>query len=493
MFKTLYSKLAIVLTGLFCIVGLIFVAITIFSTDMYQQEVNQKLNDNLAQHIVNEKLLIQNNRVNEDALKNIFHMLMVINPSIEIYLLDTDGNILAFSAPPGKVKRQRIDTGPIKSWLKGDRNQPILGEDPRNQKGKKVFTAAPIFNDDRLEGYLYVILGGEIYDSIAQKLKRSFIIKLSFWVIWGSLLFALVTGLILFAMLTERLKKLTNSVDSFRLGEGLNIEELPIRKKGNLSDEIDRLSVSFKVMAEQIQSQMEKLQKSDSMRRELVANVSHDLRTPLATLQGYIETLLLKEESLTGEERRKYLEIAIKHCVRLNRLVNDLFELAKLDSGDMKPRPESFNIIDLIQDLIQKFQLKAKEKDIKIDVNTRKELSYVFADIALIERALENLIENAIHYTDMGGTIELILEKEEEDISIGVRNSGKIIPDKDIPLIFDRFYQLNRSSKDKIGHSGLGLAITKKIIELHKRIIEVESSSDTGTYFHFRLPVYIHR
>jgi signal transduction histidine kinase len=177
--------------------------------------------------------------------------------------------------------------------------------------------------------------------------------------------------------------------------------------------------------------------------------------------------------------------------VRLNRLVNDLFELAKLDSEDMKPRSESFNIKDLIQDLLQKFQLKAEEKNINIEVNMRNELPLVFADIALIERALENLIENAIHYTDKGGTIELVLELEEGDISIGIGNSGKTIPDKDIPLIFDRFYQLNRSSKDKTGHSGLGLAITKKIIELHERIIEVKSSSDFGTSFHFSLPIYI--
>ena len=315
MFKTLYSKLALVLTGLFFLVGIAFAVITIFSTDMYQQEVNQKLNSNLAQYIVNERNLIENNRVNEAALKDLFHTLMVINPSVEIYLLDNEGKILAFSAPPGKVKRIKIDLEPLLKWINSDRTQIILGEDPRNPEGKKVFTAAPVFDGKKKAGYLYVILGGEEFDGIAAKIKKSFIIRLSMWIMAGSLMFALVTGLILFAMLTGRLKKLAYIMDSFKKGEKINLEEKTSAIENKSSDEIDVLSSSFRSMAEHINEQMKRLQKSDSLRRELVANVSHDLRTPLATLRGYMETLLLKEGNLSESDRREYLEIAIKHCV----------------------------------------------------------------------------------------------------------------------------------------------------------------------------------
>ena len=116
MFRSLYSKLAAVLLGLFALVGLSLVAVTLFSAEMYQQEVNQKLNRELAAHIVSEKLLLQDHQINEEALKEIFHMLMVINPSIEIYLLDPVGNILAFSAPPGKVKRKHVNLEPVNKW-----------------------------------------------------------------------------------------------------------------------------------------------------------------------------------------------------------------------------------------------------------------------------------------------------------------------------------------------------------------------------------------
>ena len=488
MFKSLYSKLAAVLTGLFCLVGLAIIVVTIFSTDMYQQEVNQRLNNKLADHIVAERLLMQNNRVNQEALEDIFHMLMVINPSIEIYLLDTEGTILAFSAAPDKVKRKRVDLGPVKRLLEGHATIPVSGEDPRSPGGKKVFTAARIPEQGELQGYLYVILGGETYDSVVHKLKASYILQLSTWMIFASLLFALVAGLVLFASLTGRLKRLANAMDAFKSGTRKSqIEFLP-QKSGHRADEIDRLGSTFTQMAARIEDQMEQLQRADATRRELIANVSHDLRTPLATLQGYIETLLLKEDSLGPEERRSYLQTAIKHCERLSILVSELLELAKLDSSDIRVEPEPFNLSELAHDVVQKFQLKAAEKQIALLTKFDKDLPFVNADIGMIERVLENLIENAIQNTPRGGSISLVLRPQSEDIAIQVSDTGCGIPTEELAHIFDRFYQLDKSRKSEQGHSGLGLAITKKILELHDRSINVVSALGSGTTFSFQLP-----
>jgi two-component system OmpR family sensor kinase len=489
MFNSLYSKLAAVLAGLFFIVGLSFVAVTVFSTEMYQQEVNQKLNSKLAQQIVAEKILMKDNRVNHDALKEIFHMLMVINPSIEIYLLDSEGNILAYSAPQSKVKRKRVDLDPIRRWLEGGTVMPLRGDDPRDLNRKKVFSAARIVEQGKLEGYLYVILGGETFDSTVQKLKGSYILRLSAWMIGASLLFALAAGLIIFAVLTRRLRRLAHGMDAFRRGETTKQIDLPLKRIESSSDEIDRLGATFKQMAERIEDQMEKLRKSDSLRRELVANVSHDLRTPLATLRGYIETMLIKEELLSREERRHYLEIAIRHCEHLGKLVSELLELAKLDSYEISVHPEPFNLSDLVQDVAQKFNLKAKEKGIDIVTDVEEMLPFAKADIGLIERVFENLLQNAIHYTRQGGVIRLVLTPGRGDISVQVSDSGEGIPKEALPFIFNRFYQLDKSRKGEEGHSGLGLAIAKKILELHDRSIEVTSHPGSGTTFIFHLPV----
>ena len=307
--------------------------------------------------------------------------------------------------------------------------------------------------------------------------------------IFAGMLFALAAGLVLFASLTGRLKRLANAMDAFRSGAGqAQIKFLP-QVSSHRADEIDRLGSTFTQMSARIEDQMEQLQRADATRRELIANVSHDLRTPLATLQGYIETLLLKEDSLGPEERRSYLQTAIKHCERLSKLVSELLELAKLDSSDIRVEREPFNLSELAHDVVQKFQLKAAEKQIALSTKIEEDPPFVNADIGLIERVLENLIENAIQNTPRGGTISLVLTSQNEDVTIQVNDTGCGIPPEELAHIFDRFYQLDKSRKSGQNHSGLGLAITQKILKLHDRSINVASALGSGTTFSFQLPV----
>jgi two-component system OmpR family sensor kinase len=490
MVKSLYTKLAIVLLLLFVLLGVTILIVTQFASDMYQQEVVQKLNRDLAKQIVAQKILMENNQISEKGLKDVFSMLMVVNPSIEIYLLDPAGKILAFSAPPGKVKLDRVDLVPIKKWFEDDIVYPLTGDDPRNPARKKVFSAARIPEQGQLQAYLYIILGGEIFDSIAQKLRGSYIMQLSAWWIMASLLFALITGLLLFAYLTRRLKRLATAMNSF------DMTQIPSRLQSihtqdrQHGDEIDRLAFTFKQLVDRIQIQMENLKQADTMRRELVANVSHDLRTPLATLQGYIETLLLKNERLSDKDRKHHLEIAIQHCQRLSNLVDELFELAKLDSREIQIRCEPFNISELAHDVVQKFNLSAQERQISIQIDHNQHLPFANADIAMIERVIENLLDNALRHTSAGGSIRLSFSTQNGDISVCVRDTGCGISEEDLPHIFDRFYHRDRTQEGKAGYSGLGLAITKRILELHGKTILVESKVGTGTAFTFFLPVY---
>jgi two-component system OmpR family sensor kinase len=490
MVKSLYTKLAIVLLVLFCLLGVSILIVTQFASDMYQQEVVQKLNRNLAEQIVAQKILMEDNRINEKGLKDVFHMLMVVNPSIEIYLLDPAGKILAFSAPPGKVKLDRVDLVPIKKWFEDDVVYPLSGDDPRNPARKKVFSVARIPKQGEIQGYLYIILAGEIFDSIAQKLRGSYIMQLSVWWIMASLLFALTTGLLLFAYLTRRLKRLANAMDSFDMTQTTSRLKSIVREDGQHGDEIDRLAYTFRQLVERIQIQMEDRKQADRLRRELVANVSHDLRTPLATLQGYVETLLLKNNNLTEKDRKHHLEIAIQHCQRLSNLVDELFELAKLDSREIEVQSEPFNINELAHDVVQKFNLSAEERQITIQIEHNPQLPFVNADIAMIERVIENLLDNAVRHTSPGGSIRLTFSARNGDISIRVSDTGCGIAEEDLPHIFDRFYHRDRTQESKTGYSGLGLAIAKRILELHNKSITVESKAGSGTTFTFFLSAY---
>jgi len=487
--RSLYAKLAGVLLGLLLLVGIALVFITVYSTDMYQQEVNQKLNRTLAELIVSEKIVMRDNLVNEEALKDIFHMLMVINPSIEVYLLDPQGNILAFSADPGKVKRSRIDLGPVRKFLKGSESFPILGDDPRSPIEKKVFTAARVPREGPLEGYLYVILGGEIYDSVLQKLQGSYIFRISIWTTALILFVAAVAGLTIFACLTQRLRRLSLAMRAYSQGSSLSTLDLPVLARGKSIDELDVLTVTFREMAERIEKQLDSLKQADTLRRELVANVSHDLRTPLATLRGYLETLQMREEKMAPEERKKYLEVAMGHCIRLNNLVANLFELATLEAADIMVHKEPFSLGELVQDVVQKFSLAANEKKVDIRTNVGEDIPFVHADIGLIERVLENLIDNAMRYTPEHGRIGIVLTPRDETVEVRVSDTGPGIPEQEIPRIFNRFYRVDEARRDHSKHAGLGLAIAKKILDLHNSSIQVESVVNKGTTFAFILPV----
>lgn len=502
MFRTLYSRIAAVLFFLVIVIGYVVYSMVLYSAEMYQQELTQKLNTTLAAHIVSEEPLlmgqdITQQQVNHTALKSLFHWLMVINPSIELYLLDARGKILAFSAPEGHVKRQTVSLAPIQRFLAGDTTYPLMGDDPRGNGAnarQKVFSAAPIVGKDAQTpaGYLYVILEGEAFDGVTDMVKGSYILRFTTTGLGASLLLALAAGLTAFGLLTRRLRRLTRIMADYgetghRPGEH-SAERYPVAQHSN--DEIDRLGINFNQMADRIDQQMEALMQTDAKRREMVANVSHDLRTPLTSLHGYLETLLLKDASLSAEERRQYLEIAAAQSTRLTQLVSDLFELAKLDSSETVLSVEPFSLSELVHDIVHKFKLEAEKRNITIKPNCVKGLPYAYGDIGLIQRVLDNLIENALRYTPSGGHITLSLSGESDNIMIKVADTGKGIPENEISHIFDRFYRLEKDRTASGKNAGLGLSIAKRIIDLHGGNIEAASKPNHGTTFSFSLPTY---
>lgn len=487
--RSLYGKLAAVLLALFCSIGILYILLTLFATHMYQQEVNQKLNRTLARNLVTDQLLTSQGDVYPFALQELFHLLMVVNPSIELYLLDSNGTITAFSAPLEKVKRSKIALGPIKKFLTEVDAYPILGDDPRDLKREKVFSVSPIPLHGVPTGYLYIVLGGEEYDSAVEMLQGSYILRLSLWAAAAGLLFALLAGLVFFNVLTRRVRQLASTMETFAKSDFS--EQVPLTMNDGTPDrnrdEIDRLRTTFNQMVRRIQQQVATLKQADALRRELVANVSHDLRTPLASLHGYLETLLIKESTLSVEEQRAFLDIAIKQSDRLRLLVGELFELAKLNSHEMQINREPFSLAELVQDVAQKFQLAADTKQIALQTRFLADLPFVTADIGLIERALENLIQNALRHTPAGGTIAVALSHEEKTIAVQITDTGCGIPERDLPHIFDRFYRGDRQQQSD--GAGLGLAITKRILELHGSAIDARSTLNVGTAITFQLPI----
>ena len=482
MLRTLYGKLALALALLLVTLGALYGGFTFWSTGMFLQEVNQRLNRDLARQLLVQQNMAGGERLNQAQIQTLFSHYMHINPAIEIYLLDTEGNIIAFEAPQQKIKRHRVDLAPIQHFLHGDGRLPILGDDPRSEHRRKIFSAAAYPFQGPPRQYLYVILGGEAYDTVRSLFHDSYFLQLSTGAVVLSVLFGLFAGLFLFNLLTRRLRRLTRVMERFRASDFRDHEAYAAADNG---DEVDRLGATFDAMALRIREQVEALEAKDSLRRNLVANVSHDLRTPLAGLQGYLETLLLKEAALDEAQRRRYLQTAFEQSERLTHLVGELFELAKLDAAEALPRSEPVMLAELANDAVQKFQLGAERKGIALQMRPPAELPPVAADAAMLNRVLENLLENALAHTPAAGRVEVSVAPQGAWVSLGICNSGPGIEPQALAHVFERFYQ----SPDQRhgGGAGLGLAIVKRIVELHGG--EVEARSGEGeTCFLFRLP-----
>ncbi|MFC1664696.1 sensor histidine kinase, partial [Pseudomonadota bacterium] len=234
--------------------------------------------------------------------------------------------------------------------------------------------------------------------------------------------------------------------------------------------------------------QIEQLKEKDALRRKLVAHVSHDLRTPLASMQGHLETLQLKSGSFSDEEREQFLQTTITQGWRLSRLVNELFELSSLDAKEQAPDREPFAANELVYDVVQKRQLEAAQKNLSLSVNAANHLPMAYGDLAMTERVMDNLMDNAFAHTPAGGRVEVQLKVEQSSVNVSVINSGPGIPKEALAHLFEPFYRaeegLNRS------HAGLGLAIAKRIMELQKGSLEAFNGSDGGAVFRFSLPLF---
>jgi signal transduction histidine kinase len=250
-------------------------------------------------------------------------------------------------------------------------------------------------------------------------------------------------------------------------------------------DEISALAARFQTMSEAIERQIRDLKATDELRRELIANVSHDLRTPLASLRGYIETVLVKIHTLAEGDLRAHLGVALSQADQLGRLIDALFELAKLESGTVTPRLEPFVVAELLQDVALRFRIPAQKRGIELQTLLETDGILALGDIELIERVMGNLLENALRYTPAGGQVRTEMLVAPTLILVRVVDTGGGIEPQHLPRIFDRFYCApDHSDRDR---AGLGLAIVKRIMDLHGQSVRILSGKGSGTTVEFTL------
>jgi two-component system phosphate regulon sensor histidine kinase PhoR len=231
------------------------------------------------------------------------------------------------------------------------------------------------------------------------------------------------------------------------------------------------------------------LRKLERVRRDFVANVSHEFKTPLTAIQGFAETLLAG--AIDDEQNRvRFLEIILEHSQRLARLTDDLLRLSQMDADRLGLEIRSVGVSQFVESCIETAQRPAAERDLRISVNLSSRLPEIAADRRRLAEVLQNLLDNAIQYTPPGGQIMLSASANGNEVTFTVSDTGIGIPQTDQPRIFERFYRVDVARSREVGGTGLGLAIAKHLVEAHGGRIWVESEVGQGSQFHFTVPVF---
>ncbi len=294
----------------------------------------------------------------------------------------------------------------------------------------------------------------------------------------------MVLWVVLEFLIFSEVNRINESFNRFRMGE---YEVLP-QKGINVFAALRRTSQELQRFATDKQKEISKLRQLETYRKEFIANISHELKTPLFAAQGFVHTLL-DGAAEDASVRDKFLRKAAKSLDHLDQLIQDLLTLSQLESGAITMKYSIFNIEQLCEEIFEQFENKILKKEIQTKIEKKPMIApLVKADRFRIGQVLANLIGNAIKYNNEKGHVTVRLELQGDSWLISVHDDGFGIPPEHLNRIFERFYRVDKSRSKKQGGTGLGLAISKHIIEAHQSKIEVESVVDKGTTFSFRLP-----
>ena len=385
----------------------------------------------------------------------------------EDIFVTSNSRLLAGCIPFEQASKDMLISAEERSQLVNGEVVVHKGYHPRF--GKKILAVVvPFFQNDRMTGAVF------LYSPLAT--VRENIGAVQHLVFYGgllSILAALFTGYFLSKRLSRPLIHMEKVAQKMAQGNYQN--SLEVRSQ----DEIGRLSLSLNHLSAV-------LAKQDQMQRDFVANVSHELRTPLSFLQGYSEILL--DGGVNPKDSKDYLTVILQETKRLRRLVDDLLELSQLGSDQHKVKKAPGDWAQVVRRVIGNLTLIAQEKGIRLNCQVPEGLPPVWGNEDQLERVLINLIDNALRFTSGGGQIEVLVARNADVLVTQVKDTGQGIPEEDLPMIWERFYKVDKSRTSKSG-TGLGLAIVKNIIQDHGGHIEVTSQEGRGTTFTLAFPI----
>ena len=481
--RRLHLQLALLLVMVLAASGAIEFMLLSGYSRRFALETDQRLNYHLAKSLapVFERLISE--EIDARALRSKIREITALNPRISIYILDRHGVIIGaglddFSRPA----RVAVDLEAIERFLRsGFSALPVLGDDPLDFAGQRAFSAARLKTRSPA-AYLYVILDSEQVEQYAARGKLGYFTRILLSHMAIVSLAAMVVGAAAFFFMTRRFKQVISTIGRFEQGD------LSARAGLTGQDEISEVGRAFDRLAASIVSYLGQLSQQTNQRRELFASLSHDLKGPLCSLTGYLETLCLKQQGLDEAKRQSFLETCQRTAQSLVSMVNELFERAKFDALDGGLNKTRIVLGELLTNVYERFQPQAQARQLNLEYFCMTPETTLEGDRGMLERALSNVVENGVKYTRRPGNVTVAGRRLGEWIELTVADNGMGIPTEDLPHIYERFYRVNKDQSKSADGTGLGLGITKRIIEAHAGWVHIESSVGIGTTVRLMLP-----
>ncbi|GGI80731.1 sensor histidine kinase [Shewanella gelidii] len=480
--KSLFSRLW--LSATFAVI-LLFASIwqwLQFSHEFTSQQVQQSLHKELAAHMAHINPLLSKGVTSDAALKEAFHDFMLLGPSFEIYTLDTSGKVVAYDAKKEKIKSSQVDIQYIEQFIAGQ-ELPLLGTDPRSETKQKIFSATRLLDQSgQHTGYLYVIIGGEIFDSWQTLISQHQAPKQ-----WSAAIaFGILAALIIFTLLLKyftaplaRLEYDLGQVASQSLSEGV---ALPGDYRG--SREINQLSQHIDKLLAELSLQHQTIAGQQQAKHEFLLHLSHDLKTPLTSLQGYIETWLVTPPN---ERQAEWIEIAANSGKTLQQLLAQLLELAALENGQVHASVQQVSLRLLLEELQQSFAPRAETQGIQLDFQLPHDRA-IQTDPHLLKRVISNLVDNAIRYTPSGGKISIRHHSKNGQEWLDVVDTGSGMHQHELSALQQMSGKpIRYEDNAALPQLGVGLAIVRQLLGLLQYPIEIESQPGKGSQFRIQL------
>jgi signal transduction histidine kinase len=484
--------LTILLTGLATALALIFTVATAFQR-FEHESTWERANGFIGRVVATHPDLLDLHRADPEGFTGFLRNLLLFEPDSRLYLLAPDGTVLASSGRMPLPAGFKVKLAPVQEAVMtaGDRARAayVMGDDPEYMSEDTVIAARPlratvIHAAEGVAGYLYLVCQKPPLPPGKLELLRSSVAGPALAGVLAVVLAGSLIAIWVIGTVTRPLRELSDAVDAaardgFEAAERVQPAAVPARG----DDEFTRLRTGFHAMLSKLHAQWDRLRRLDQFRREGVSNLSHDLRSPLTATTAGLETL---ERRWAGDparaEDRALLQVALRNTAHAAGMVRALGDLALLDEPSYRLQTMPMDVGELLDDVAQRFAGRAAQAGVALASEHAGDPPVAALDIELLERALANLLDNALKATPAGGRITLQARREGADVLIGVADSGIGVAPEDLPQLFERFYRRSEG-----GH-GLGLAIVRRIVDLHGGQVRAQSRPGEGTVVTIRLP-----